>query len=54
MNKKISTIKFIAVGLFLLSNSFDVGGQSRKFETRCGWLDNPTPSNYSLYDKDRE
>lgn len=24
------------------------------FETRCGWLDNPTPNNFWLYDKDGE
>jgi len=51
---KMQAIKFIAIGFFALSNFFDASGQSKKFETRCGWLDNPTPSNYSLYDKDRE
>ncbi len=25
-----------------------------KFVTRCGWLDNPTPGNLSLYDRDDE
>jgi Protein of unknown function (DUF4087) len=25
-----------------------------KFETRCGWFDNPTPGNISLYDRDGE
>lgn len=54
MTKKIQAIKFIAVAFLLLSNSFDVGGQTKKFVTRCGWLDNPTPSNFSLYDKERE
>lgn len=54
MTKKILTIKFVAIALLLLSNSFVVSGQSKKFETRCGWFDNPTPSNFSLYDKDRE
>lgn len=24
------------------------------FETRCGWFDNPTPANVSLYDRDGE
>jgi hypothetical protein len=25
--------------------------QSKKVKTRCGWLDNPTPGNYSFYDR---
>ena len=54
MTHKCLTIKFIAIGFFLLSGLLDASAQTRKFETRCGWLDNPTPSNYSLYDKDRE
>ncbi len=54
MTRNFLTIKFIAIGLFLLSGLVDVCGQTGKIETRCGWLDNPTPSNYSLYDKDRE
>ena len=24
------------------------------FETRCGWFSNPTPSNFSLFDRDGE
>ncbi len=27
---------------------------AKNYETRCGWFDNPTPANYSLYDKDSE
>jgi len=54
MAEKNLKIKFIAVGFVLLSNLLDVSGQSRKFETRCGWLDNPTTATYSLSDKDRE
>ena len=54
MAEKIMKIKFMTVGFILLSNIFAVSGQSQKFETRCGWYDNPTPANYSLYDKDRE
>ena len=52
MSKKSLLIKFIVI--WLLSGSLEVSGQVRKFETRCGWMDNPTPANYSLYDKDRE
>ena len=34
---------------------FDASAQqSKKFETRCGWLDNPTTATYSLSDKDRQ
>ena len=52
---KIQAIKFVAIGFFLLSNLFDASAQqSKKFETRCGWLDNPTTATYSLSDKDRE
>lgn len=55
MNRKISAIKSVAIGFLLLSNCFDAGAQqSKKFETRCGWLDNPTPANYSFYDREGE
>lgn len=55
MNKKTWAIKFIAVGLIVLSNLFDASAQqSKKFETRCGWLSNPTPFNFSLYDRESE
>ncbi len=27
---------------------------NKQFETRCGWLSNPTPANISLYDRDGE
>lgn len=54
MSKRILLIKFIVIWFMLLSGSVDASGQTRKFETRCGWLDNPTPANYSLYDKDGE
>lgn len=30
------------------------GAQEAKFETRCGWFDNPTPANASLHDRDGE
>ena len=53
VNKSLSA-KFVVIGFVLLSNLFDVSGQSKKFETRCGWLANPTPANYWFYDKDGE
>jgi len=53
VNKSLSA-KFVVIGFVLLSNLFDVSGQSKKLETRCGWLDNPTPANFRFYDKDGE
>jgi hypothetical protein len=43
-----------AFGFILLSSSFAVNQQLAKFETRCGWYDNPTPGNHWLSDKDDE
>jgi Protein of unknown function (DUF4087) len=43
MYKKIA----LALGLFLVSSSAALAA-----ETRCGWLDNPTPANWYLTDKD--
>ena len=55
MTKKIQAIKFIAIGFVLFSNLFDASAQqSKKFETRCGWLDNSSPGSYYLSDKDRQ
>lgn len=50
------------LGCLLLTISAFAGGQpetpekalTEKFETRCGWFDNPTPSNISLFDRDGE
>jgi Protein of unknown function (DUF4087) len=46
----------------LLAVAVSVGGvpkpvrepESPQFETRCGWLSNPTPANIWLYDRDGE
>jgi len=54
MTQNILIFKFIAIGFFLLSGVLDASGQTGKFETRCGWYDNPTPGNYWLSDKDTE
>ena len=52
---KILKMKFIAAAFIMLFGLFDADAQqSKKFETRCGWLQNPTPANYSFYDKDDE
>src|SRR5687767_13375297 len=50
------TLKLIlpAFGFLLFSSSFAVNQQLSKFETRCGWYDNPTPGNHWLSDKDDE
>jgi len=50
----ILACKSIAIGILMLSGLLDASGQTGKFETRCGWLDNPTTATYSLSDKDRE
>jgi hypothetical protein len=59
MNRKITSRKQCAlVILFLaliLSGFLKTDAQgSKKFETRCGWFDNPTPGNFWLSDKDDE
>jgi hypothetical protein len=49
----------LGVGLLLMS-MVCITGQPRderrltKFETRCGWLVNPTPANVWFYDRDAE
>ncbi|MBL7685903.1 MAG: DUF4087 domain-containing protein, partial [Deltaproteobacteria bacterium] len=40
---------FVFVVLSLNNNLFS----SEKYETRCGWIDNPTPANWDLTDRDR-
>ena len=51
---KILKISLMTILFALAFDLPDVSAQSKKFETRCGWLDNPTPSNFSLYDRERE
>lgn len=52
---KIRKMKVIAAAFIMLFGLFDADAQqSKKFEARCGWLDNPTTATYSLSDKDRE
>jgi hypothetical protein len=62
MNKKLAEIQLIILS-YLLLTSVAFAHEARlmteafpsdKFETRCGWLDNPTPQNVSLYDRDGE
>jgi hypothetical protein len=45
----------IAGLVFACGKTFkSISSETEKFETRCGWFDNPTPSNISLYDRDNE
>jgi len=62
MPKPIDKRRLIMLGCLLLSGVAFVSGHTRspgsaeveKFETRCGWFSNPTPSNASLHDRDAE
>lgn len=57
MNGKPLKIYLTAIGCALLIASTNVIAQfsnAEEFKLRCGWLDNPTPSNFSLYDRDDE
>jgi|SRR5215216_5187395 len=62
MRKPRNKSRFIIIGCLLLSGVIFVSGHSAssgttevpKFETRCGWFSNPTPSNASLHDRDAE
>ena len=62
MNKKLGKLRLMIVGCLLLVTVMFVNGHSglseeseaAQFETRCGWFDNPTPANLSLFDRDAE
>src|SRR5215203_2957290 len=62
MSEQIKKYQLIFIGCLLLIAVALVSGQPRslgvveveKSETRCGWFSNPTPSNASLYDSERE
>ena len=62
MNKKIMLIGLVAVGCLLLINvawaskpaETRESSTGTKWEKRCGWFENPTPSNAWLVDKDGE
>ena len=62
MKYNLTKLLSIAACCLLLNTAASVHGQSAKpdgaaanqFETRCGWLSNPTPVNISLYDRDEE
>ena len=48
--------RLIFIGCLLLIGATFVSGRAEigRFETRCGWFSNPTPSNASLYDRQGE
>ena len=62
MNKKLVTPRLIIISCLLLLTVVFVNGhphlpvesEATQFETRCGWLSNPTPANVWLYDRDGE
>lgn len=62
MNKNVMRLRSLLAGCLLLivaafaslPSGRAVASTGDKFETRCGWFDNPTPANISLYDRDGE
>lgn len=62
MNRRLKqTALFVATSLVLVELAFATAGQPDlnntepvQFETRCGWLSNPTPGNIWLDDRDGE
>ena len=59
MNKKLGKLRLMIVSCLLLVAVVFVNGhpgesEATQLETRCGWFDNPTPANVSLFDRDAE
>ncbi len=58
MYGKTLRLYLTAIGCALLIASTDVIAQTpsadNDFKLRCGWFQNPTPVNYSLYDREDE
>lgn len=58
MNKKPVKNTFVLVACLFSSIAVPMSGHTQpspartQFETRCGWLSNPTPANLWLYDAD--
>lgn len=50
----IACLLLSCVAVASLSFEMNAAHAGVEFETRCGWFDNPTPSNISLYDRDGE
>lgn len=62
MNKSFRRMILAVVACLLLTNlaftneprRASDASEDKQFETRCGWFDNPTPANISLYDGEDE
>ena len=55
MNRElIVLISLIITASVLAESDNSESPNTGQFETRCGWFDNPTPGNISLYDRDGE
>jgi hypothetical protein len=62
MKRNVTTFTSMTIAFLLLVSVAPVNGLSgiadqsprSEFETRCGWLSNPSPGNIWLYDKDGE
>lgn len=62
MRQRPMTLRLLFFGCLSLAAVVFANGRAAQmsetkdapFETRCGWLDNPTPANMSLYDKEGE
>ena len=49
--RRVSPFAFVLCGILVSSLTPGVAGAT---ERRCGWLENPTPANFSLKDKEGE
>ena len=62
MNKRLVKLQSVIVGCLLLvpvvfvngHTELSVESEATQIETRCGWFDNPTPANTSLFDREAE
>ncbi|WP_235596786.1 DUF4087 domain-containing protein [Leptospira alstonii] len=55
MNTRLTILVVLLFVMTVIAPANLVGeNKTVNFETRCGWLSNPTPANISLYDRDAE
>ena len=50
----LRTIVLTGTFAALLAGAAQAGNPAQKAQTRCGWWDNPTPQNASLFDREGE
>jgi len=50
----IGSLLFVALVFINVNTRSAEMPPTTEFETRCGWLSNPTPANFDLYDSDRD